>query len=198
MSTKDIDDVDGMGCGCEGEGKTQIINQNQDLPNDPDRRNLLQKATGLVAGAGVAAASWPFIASMNPSLDVLNKSTTETDVSRIAVGELKTVEWQGKPIFILHRSEAQIAEMRASNGSEIDPEPDENRVQRPEWLVVIGLCTHLGCVPTRKSWGWFCPCHGSRYDNSGRVLKGPAPKNLYLFPYTFISDDKLLLGKDTV
>ena len=164
-------------------------------PGNPERRYFLEKATGAVAGAGVAAASWPFINSMNPAADVLSKATVEVDLGHIGVGELDTVEWQGKPVFVLHRTDEQIAAMRASMGSKIDPQPDEERVLRPEWLVVIGLCTHLGCVPTRKPEGWFCPCHGSRYDNSGRVTRGPAPHNLHLLPYQFLSDDRLLLGK---
>ncbi len=170
-------------------------NTNNNTAPDPERRHILEAATGLVAGAGVLAASWPFISSMNPSTDVLDKSTSEADISRVDVGKTKTFEWQGKPIFVLHRTQEHIDEMRNSSGSEIDPQADADRIIKPEWLVVIGLCTHLGCVPTRKTWGWFCPCHGSRYDNSGRVLKGPAPKNLYLLPYKFLTEDKLLLGE---
>ncbi|NOY63265.1 MAG: ubiquinol-cytochrome c reductase iron-sulfur subunit [Gammaproteobacteria bacterium] len=162
---------------------------------EPDRRQFLEKATCAVAGAGVAAAAWPFISSMNPASDVLSKSIVEVDISQIQVDEVKTVEWQSKPVFIFRRSPTQISAMQESMGSRIDPQPDDERVLKPEWLVVIGLCTHLGCVPTKKPEGWFCPCHGSRYDNSGRVIRGPAPKNLYLLPYQFVSADKLLLGK---
>ncbi len=161
----------------------------------PERRHFIEKATCAVAGVGVAVAAWPFISSMNPASDVLSKSTVEVDISQIQVSEVKTVEWQSKPVFIFHRSATQISTMQASMGSKIDPQPDEKRILKPEWLVVIGLCTHLGCVPTKKPEGWFCPCHGSRYDNSGRVMRGPAPKNLYLLPYQFVSIDKLLLGK---
>lgn len=166
-----------------------------DIPEEPDRRQFLEKATCAVAGVGIAAAAWPFVSSMNPARDVLRKLTTEVDISQISVGEVKTVEWQSKPVFIFHRTPAQITAMQASTGSKIDPQADAERVLEPEWLVVIGLCTHLGCVPNKKPEGWFCPCHGSRYDNSGRVLRGPAPKNLYLLPYQFLSTDKLLLGK---
>jgi len=168
---------------------------NTDLPDAPDRRQFIEKATCAVAGVGIAAVAWPFISSMNPADDVLSQSTLEVDLSQIKAGEVKTVEWQGKPVFIFHREAAQISAMQSSMGSDIDPQPDEARVKKPEWLVVIGLCTHLGCVPTKKAEGWFCPCHGSRYDNSGRVLRGPAPQNLYLLPYQFVSTDKLLLGK---
>ena len=97
---------------------------------------------------------------MNPSTDVLAKSTAAVDLADIAVGEATTVAWQGKPVFVLHRPPEQTAEVRKSTETK-DPTPDEQRVQRPEWLVVIGLCTHLGCVPSRKDKGWFCPCHGS-------------------------------------
>lgn len=172
----------------ESDNKTEI-------PEEPDRRQFIEKATCAVAGVGIAAAAWPFVSSMNPSSDILSKSTVEINISQIQAGEVKTVEWQSKPVFILHRTSTQISAMQASMGSNIDPQPDEARVLKPEWLVVIGLCTHLGCVPTKKSEGWFCPCHGSRYDNSGRVLRGPAPKNLYLLPYQFVSADTLLLGK---
>ncbi|VAW87710.1 Ubiquinol-cytochrome C reductase iron-sulfur subunit [hydrothermal vent metagenome] len=175
-------------------GNPEIDNKTN-LPDEPDRRQFIEKATCVVAGAGIVAATWPFISSMNPASNVLSKSTVEVDISKIQSGETKTVEWQSKPVFIYHRPQTQISAMQNSKGSDIDPQADEERVQNPEWLVVIGLCTHLGCVPTKKSEGWFCPCHGSRYDNSGRVLRGPAPKNLYLLPYQFVSAEKLLLGK---
>jgi len=160
------------------------------------RRYFLEKVTGVVAGAGVCVAAWPFISSMNPTKDVLAKSTTEVELGKIVPGEAKTIEWQGKPVFILHRTAEQIAQVRNEQSSQTkDPEQDQNRVQKPEWLVVIGLCTHLGCVPGRKKKGWVCPCHGSVYDNSGRVLSGPAPKNLILPPYEFLSENKILIGK---
>lgn len=163
-------------------------------PEKPGRRYFLETVTGVVAGAGVCGAAWPFISSMNPSTDVLAKSTAEVDLGDIAVGEAKTVEWQGKPVFILHRTPEQIAEVRKSTETK-DPVPDEQRVQKPEWLVVVGLCTHLGCVPSRKDKGWFCPCHGSVYDNSGRILSGPAPKNLVLPEYEFLTENRILIGK---
>lgn len=162
-------------------------------PNKPERRYFLETVTGVVAGAGVCGAAWPFISSMNPSKDVLAKSTSEVELGDIAVGEARTVEWQGKPVFILHRTSEQIEEVRKSIDTK-DPEQDDQRVQKPEWLVVIGLCTHLGCVPSRENKGWFCPCHGSVYDNSGRILKGPAPTNLVLPPYEFLTENKILIG----
>ncbi len=163
-------------------------------PERPERRVFLGKITSVVAGTGVAAASWPFISSMNPSTDVLSKATTEAHIDDIIPGQVRTVEWQGKPVFILHRTEQQIRQMQQSEGGK-DPEPDEQRVIDPNWLVVIGICTHLGCVPNRVDDGWLCPCHGSVYDNSGRILRGPAPRNLDLPPYEFISAERILIGK---
>lgn len=165
-------------------------------PQNPERRDFLNKATGIIAGAGTAAACWPFIASMNPTTDVLSKSTTEVDLKSIRIGEAKTVEWQGKPVFILHRSEKQIEEVRESDGGK-DPEKDSARVEEPQWLIVVGICTHLGCVPGRKESGWLCPCHGSVYDNSGRILHGPAPRNLDVPPYQFLTENKIIIGKET-
>ena len=163
-------------------------------PEDPKRRDFLTVATGVVAGAGATAACWPFISSMNPSTDVLSKATSEASLKGIRPGEVKTVEWQGKPVFILHRDEKEIAKMEGQ-GEGKDPEDDSARVKKPDWLVVVGICTHLGCVPSRKKFGWFCPCHGSVYDNSGRILKGPAPRNLDVPEYEFVGTDKIIIGK---
>jgi len=164
-------------------------------PENPDRRDFLNTVTGVVAGAGVAAATWPFISSMNPSTDVLAKGTTEVDLSKIDVGQAETVEWQGKPVFILHRTPTQIENMRDHPQPGKEPQPDSERTIKPQWLVLIGICTHLGCVPIRDKSGWLCPCHGSAYDNSGRILHGPAPRNLDLPPYEFVSDSKIIIGK---
>lgn len=164
---------------------------------DPTRRDFLGTATAVLTGAGLCAASWPFISSMNPSADVRQRATIEVDLSNIKSGELKTVAWQGKPVFIWHRTPEQIAAMQASPGGK-DPQPDAERAQKPEWLVVVGICTHLGCVPGAGGEGWVCPCHGSRYDMSGRILRGPAPRNLEVPPYQFLADNKILIGKETV
>lgn len=165
-----------------------------DAVDDPERRDFLGKVTTVVAAAGAAASCWPFVSSMNPSVDVLEKATTEVDLSGIKTGETRTVPWQGRPVFILRRSERQIAAMRASRGAD-DPEEDQKRVRQAQWLVVVGVCTHLGCVPMRKRDGWLCPCHGSVYDDSGRVLRGPAPKNLEVPPYKFAAADKIVIGE---
>lgn len=162
--------------------------------DDGGRRNFLLKATAAVGGVGVAATCVPFVASMNPSSDVLAKAETEVDLSGITPGGVHTVAWQGKPVFIVHRTAEEIAAAAASSGGP-DPEPDSQRVQHPEWLVVIGVCTHMGCVPNKEGAGWICHCHGSQYDDSGRVTRGPAPKNLEVPPYRFVAADKLVIGK---
>jgi ubiquinol-cytochrome c reductase iron-sulfur subunit len=160
---------------------------------DGDRRNFLIKLSSVVGGAGVAATCVPFVASMNPSSDVLAKAETEVDLSDITPGAMRTVAWQGKPVFILRRTPEQISASAASDGGP-DPQPDSKRVLNPEWLVVIGVCTHMGCVPNKEGPGWVCHCHGSQYDDSGRILRGPAPKNLEVPPYRFVSENKIVIG----
>lgn len=165
-----------------------------DEVDDPGRRDFLATVTWTVGGLGVVAASWPFIASMNPSRDVASRVTTEVDLGVIAEGEARTVVWQGKPVFVFHRSGQQIAQVRETDGGK-DPQADAARVLDPQWLVVVGICTHLGCVPNKNADGWLCPCHGSVFDNSGRVLHGPAPRNLDLPPYEIVAGKTLRLGK---
>ena len=161
--------------------------------SDTGRRDFLIKVTTVVGGAGVAVACLPFIDSMNPGSDVLAKATTEFNLSGMNPGDMRTVPWQGKPVFILRRTPEQISKMEASSGG-LDPEPDQKRVKQPEWLVVVGICTHMGCVPNKEGPGWTCHCHGSQYDDSGRVTRGPAPKNLEVPPYRFIAADKIIIG----
>ena len=160
----------------------------------PGRRDFLGSATAVVGAAGVAAACWPFISSMNPSLDTLEKATTEVDISAIPEGHVETVSWGGKPVFVVHRTADQIASVKNSQGGH-DPQADSERAKKPEWLVVVGVCTHMGCIPGKDDDGWLCPCHGSVYDNSGRILHGPAPKNLAVPPYKFVSNDKIVIGE---
>lgn len=168
-------------------------NEKKENVDNPARRGFLVKATGVATGVGMAAAALPFVESMKPSADVLSKSTTEVDLSGMGEGEFRTVEWQGKPVFILHRNEEQIRAMSETPDTK-DPQNDTDRVKQPDWLIVVGLCTHLGCIPNRKADGWFCPCHGSSYDDSGRILEGPAPKNLEVPRYQFVSSEKILIG----
>ncbi len=165
-----------------------------EMVKDDGRRDFLIKMTSVVGGAGVAATCVPFVASMNPSSDVLAKAETEVDLTDITPGSVRTVAWQGKPVFIVRRTPEQIKSV-STTANALDPEPDEKRVQRPEWLVVVGVCTHMGCVPNKEGLGWTCHCHGSQYDDSGRVVRGPAPKNLEVPPYRFATDTKIIIGK---
>ena len=170
---------------------------------DEGRRDFLYLAATAVGGLGAAIFVWPLIDSLNPSADVLAESSIDVDLSPITVGQRVTVKWRGNPVFIDHRTPKEISEARSVNVAELrDPQTDAERVKKPEWLIVIGVCTHLGCVPLgqkpnseRGQWGgWFCPCHGSVYDTSGRIRKGPAPKNLYLPPYVFKTDTSVRIG----
>lgn len=158
------------------------------------RRDFLFKVTTVVGGAGVAAATVPFVASMNPSSDVLAKATTEVELTGMNPGDMRTVAWQGKPVFILYRTAEQIKLAESTNGV-LDPMPDQKRVKEPAWLLVVGVCTHMGCVPNLEGTGWTCHCHGSQYDYSGRVVRGPAPRNLEVPPYHFVSSDKIIIGQ---
>ena len=156
-------------------------------------------ATGMSA-VGVACAAWPLIDSLNPSADVLAMSSIEVDISSVEPGQTMTVKWRGKPVFITHRTESEIKEAEDTPLKDLkDPEPDSARVKEghKKWLVTIGICTHLGCVPLPNKGeydGWFCPCHGSHYDTSPRIRKGPAPQNLAIPPYEFLSDTKIRIG----
>jgi ubiquinol-cytochrome c reductase iron-sulfur subunit len=174
-------------------------------PADVTKRDFLKLVTGAGAAIGTAAIAWTFIDYMDPSKDVLALSSVEVDLTPIVAGQGITVLWQGKPIFVRHRTEKEIKEAEdVPLGQLIEPQPDSARVKpgHTEWIVLIGICTHLGCVPLgnkptdpRGEWGgWFCPCHGSQYDTSGRVRHGPAPANLGLPPYAFESDTKVKLG----
>lgn len=157
------------------------------------RRDFLIDATKVVGGAGCLAAAWPFIHSMYPTEQSRAAGVTRVDLSDIAAGETRVVSWQGKPVFVFHRTPQQVAAMQQSDGGQ-DPQADAQRIKRHEWLVVIGSCTHLGCVPNKRDGGWICPCHGSTYDESGRVTRGPAPRNLDVPPYQFVTDNELLIG----
>lgn len=169
----------------------------------PKRRDFLVLTTAALGALGVGATAWPFVNSMNPSKDVLALASTEVDLSPIQEGQSLTVMWRGKPVFIRRRTQEEIDLARADDTAQLpDPATDESRVQKPEWLVMVGVCTHLGCVPLGQKTtdvkgdynGWFCPCHGSHYDTSGRIRKGPAPKNLDVPPYTFLNDNVIKIG----
>jgi ubiquinol-cytochrome c reductase iron-sulfur subunit len=170
---------------------------------EPTRRDFLTLTAAAVGAVGAASAIWPFIGSMNPAKDTLALSTTDVDLGPVQVGQRITVIWRGKPVFIDHRTEEQIKAAREVEVRSLpDPETDEKRTKKAEWLVLVGICTHLGCIPGGQRTGddkgefggWFCPCHGSTYDTSGRIRKGPAPKNLEVPPYAFTGDTQIKIG----
>jgi ubiquinol-cytochrome c reductase iron-sulfur subunit len=177
---------------------------------DVTRRDFLYVATTSAVAVGAAAAVWPLIAQMNPSAAVLALATVEVDIAAIQPGQSVTVMWRGQPTFIRHRTPAEIQAARAvqvddlidgdarnANAPQGALATDEYRVVRPEWLVVVGTCTHLGCIPLNNAGsyqGWLCPCHGSEYDTAGRVRVGPAPWNLQVPIYSFLSDTRIRIG----
>jgi ubiquinol-cytochrome c reductase iron-sulfur subunit len=169
---------------------------------DADRRKFLTDMTTAFGVAGAACAAYPFVRSMNPSADVKALANTEVDLSDLAEGQSKTVLWRGKPVFIKHRTPREIDEARALDADPAqlkalaDPQKDSDRVQNEKFLVVLAVCSHLGCVPIEGGThsGWLCPCHGSQFDSSGRRRAGPAPTNLEVPPYTFIAENRILIG----
>ena len=172
---------------------------------DPTKRDFLQQLTGSAAAIGVAALVWPFIDSMNPAGDVLALSSVDVELGPIADGSGIVVMWRGKPIFVRARTPEELkAVSDVPMSALIDPAPETDRVKagHEKYLVAIGICTHLGCVPLGNKptdprgdyGGYFCPCHGSQYDVSGRVRHGPAPLNLAIPPYAFTTDTKVKIG----
>lgn len=167
------------------------------------RREFIGLVGTAMGAVGVACAVTPMVNSLNPAKDTLAMASVEVNISDIPVGASKTVKWRGKPIFIRHRTPEEIKEAEAVEVASLtDKESDSQRVKKPEWLVVIGVCTHLGCIPSGQNptdmrgdyQGYFCPCHGSAYDTSGRIRQGPAPKNLAVPPYEFINDTTIKIG----
>jgi ubiquinol-cytochrome c reductase iron-sulfur subunit len=179
---------------------------------EPTGRDFIFIATGAMAAVGTAAAVWPFIAQMNPDASVLALSTVEVDLAPIAEGQGITIKWRGNPVFIRHRTAKEIEEARSvavnqlpdqfarnENLPEDAPATDENRAakDKPQYILMMGVCTHLGCVPLGESGeydGWFCPCHGSHYDTAGRIRRGPAPENLPIPQFEFVSDTTIRVG----
>jgi ubiquinol-cytochrome c reductase iron-sulfur subunit len=173
--------------------------------SDVPKRDFLKLVAGAGAVIGLGALAWPLIDSMNPAGDVLALSSVDIDLTSIPAGMGITAVWRGKPIFVRHRTPEEIKTAETTPLSAmIEPVADADRVKagHEQWIVVIGICTHLGCVPLGNKpsdprgdfGGWFCPCHGSQYDVAGRVRHGPAPANLYLPPYAFESDTKIKVG----
>ena len=185
--------------------------------DETTRRDVILVAAAGFAAVGAAAALWPLLDQMNPDQSALSLATTDVDLSHIEVGQAITVMWRGKPIFIRRRADDEIAAAKSvpvddlpdplarnANLPDNAPASDENRAgkDREPWLVMIGICTHLGCIPKGQSvgdnkgefGGWFCPCHGSQYDTAGRIRVGPAPQNMAIPPYAFLSDNKIKIG----
>ena len=167
---------------------------------DATRRDFIHIAAGAAAaGAGVMAA-WPLINQMNPAGDTLALASIEFDVTKVQEGQQVVIKWQGKPVFVRYRSPTQVQAAVADDHEGLkDPQTDAERTKpgHEKYLVVLGNCTHLGCIPTFGTGdygGWFCPCHGSHYDVSGRIRKGPAPKNLVVPPYEFLNDSRIKIG----
>jgi ubiquinol-cytochrome c reductase iron-sulfur subunit len=180
--------------------------------HEPNRRDFLYLTTGAWAAAGAAFVTWPFIAQMNPDAASLALASSEVDLSQIAEGQAVTVKWRGKPVFVWNRTKAQVEEAKKVELAQLpdkmarnenlppdSPATDVNRAAKDKenWLVVVGVCTHLGCVPISNSGdfgGFLCPCHGSHYDSAGRIRSGPAPENLPVPPYAFDGDTKIKIG----
>jgi ubiquinol-cytochrome c reductase iron-sulfur subunit len=179
----------GAGSGHSGDGET--------------RRDFLYLTAAAMGAVGTAAVAWPIIDSMNPAADVRALASTEVDLSPVEEGMAITVIWRGNPVFVRHRTAAEIETAQGVALDDLpDPETDQARVKKPQWLVMVGVCTHLGCIPKGQRVGeakgefdgWFCPCHGSHYDTSGRIRKGPAPSNLPVPPYEFLDDTTITIG----
>ncbi|MGE0596730.1 MAG: ubiquinol-cytochrome c reductase iron-sulfur subunit [Hyphomonadaceae bacterium] len=173
---------------------------------DTSRRDFIFIAAGAVGAVGAGATAWAFVDQMNPAADTRALSTTEVDLSAIDLGQQVKVMWQGRPVFVRHRTPAEIsAALRDDYAQLKDPQTDEDRIRqedgaagKAEWIILQANCTHLGCVPTfvegSAFGGWFCPCHGSDYDTSGRIRRGPAPANLLVAPYVYLTDTTIRIG----
>ena len=163
-----------------------------------NRRDFIFTASYALGAVGVGAVAWPLIDQMNPDASVKALASTEVDISGVEKGQSITVLWRGKPVFIRRRTEKEIAKAKDVKLEDLPhPETDEERAKNPEWLVMLGVCTHLGCVPLGDKGeygGWFCPCHGSHYDTSGRIRKGPAPTNMEVPKYEFVNANTIKIG----
>ena len=192
-----------MGNTAEKSVANSVVNSGANSVANRGRRDFIVVATNAMLAVGAGAVAYPLIDQMNPAADTLALSSVEVDISSLEVGQAITIKWRGKPVFIRHRTPAEIADAEAVDLAALrDPETDMARIQKPEYLIIQGICTHLGCVPlgqkigeVKGDWGgWFCPCHGSHYDTSGRIRKGPAPTNLEVPPYAFLSDSIVKIG----
>ena len=172
--------------------------ENKNNSKESSRRDFIHITSGISIAVASGAAMWPLIDQMNPSADILAIASIEIDLEPLEQGQSISVLWRGKPVFIRRRTEEEISDARNVDLSELkDPELDKDRTQNKNYLVMLGVCTHLGCIPLGQQGeygGWFCPCHGSHYDTSGRIRKGPAPTNLEVPPYTFINEKIIKIG----
>ncbi|MEM7617583.1 MAG: ubiquinol-cytochrome c reductase iron-sulfur subunit [Pseudomonadota bacterium] len=179
-----------------------IVSDHNNDQVDEKKRDFIVLTASAVCGIGAVSAVWPLVNSLNPAADVLALSSTEVNLSPIVEGQAITVMWRGTPIFIRHRTQSEIAEARKEEDSVSlfpDHQFDRDRTKegKEKWLVMVGVCTHLGCVPIGQKGeygGWFCPCHGSHYDTSGRIRKGPAPTNMPIPPYEFVQENLIRIG----
>jgi ubiquinol-cytochrome c reductase iron-sulfur subunit len=169
--------------------------------SEPTRRDFLYIATGALGAVGAVSVLWPLVDQMNPSSDVLALSSIKFDLAPVQEGQQAVVSWRGKPVFVRHRTAKEIAEAENINVSTLrDPQTDDARLQtfngqlQKQWLILVGICTHLGCIPLKTEDGYLCPCHGSHYDTSGRILAGPAPLNLEVPTYKFLSATQVQIG----
>ena len=196
---------------------TQLTPAHFPVPDEdePSRRDVIMIAAGGFAAAGAVLALWPLLDQMNPDQSALSLASTEVDLAHVEAGQAITVMWRGQPLFVRRRTPAEIAAAKAvdvnslpdplarnDNLPENAPATDADRATKPEWLILIGVCTHLGCTPQVSTpqmpegeyGGWLCHCHGSLYDTAGRIRKGPAPQNLQVPPYAFLSDTRVKVG----
>lgn len=176
-----------------------------DLVKDDSKRDFIFLAAGGLGALGAASIAWPLVSQMGKAADTLALGSIEIDISKVQEGQQLKVLWRGKPVFVRHRTAAEIAEAESVDvGALPDPATDNERLVpgpdgnlKPQYLVMVGVCTHFGCVPTEEAGdydGWYCPCHGSHYDTAGRIRKGPAPRNLDIPPYEYISDTVIKVG----
>jgi ubiquinol-cytochrome c reductase iron-sulfur subunit len=176
----------------------KIVEEKNKNNENSKRRDFLFTASYALGAVGVGVSVWPLIDQMNPDASVKALATTEVDISKVEQGKTITVLWRGKPVFIRKRTKEEINEAQSVKLEELkDPQKDQERVKKAEWLVMVGVCTHLGCVPLGNKGdfnGWFCPCHGSHYDTSGRIRKGPAPTNLEIPKYEFVDNNTIKIG----
>lgn len=200
---------DGSGRASRGTSFGRGSDLASEAKSDTTRRDFLYIATGAVGAVAAVSAVWPLIDQMNPDAATLALASMEFDLSPIETGQMVTIKWRGLPVFVRNRTQEEIEAARAVPMSDLkDPETDEARTKqgRENWLIVLAACTHLGCIPegnageygvvttNGQEGGWFCPCHGSQYDTAARIRKGPAPKNLVVPPYEFLSDTTIKIG----